>query len=461
MKEKVDLIVKGGLIVTLGSGGCFEGGVAVRGSRIVGVDKTPALEDKYYADEVIDARGHIVMPGLIDVHVHTAQQFLRGKISELTKRPGFKLRYPIWKNYLIPFESCLREEDVYLSGLATYCNMIKMGTTCFAEHGGPHPDAMGKAAAEVGIRGTIARSTLDINHDDLPKNMRDTTKSAISESERLIRNWHNRAEGRIRVSLSLRQIIVCSLELYKTFAQLAEKYDLIIQTHIAEGAYEIYYCLQNFGKRTAEVLNEIGFLSKRVLAAHSAQLSENELRIFSEKNVKVAHCPSGNFASFGAPKIPHMMRNNIVVGLGSDGGAWNNLDLFREMKISKTCQLSHFGALYLDNAVVRDEDLVRMATVEGAKAMGLEGEIGRLEVGMKADMIIVKVNELWSAPCNDPYFNLVNCVSGNDVRTVIIDGKVVMKDRRLKTVDEEHLMDEIGKRVPQIMDRFEGLITQR
>jgi 5-methylthioadenosine/S-adenosylhomocysteine deaminase len=102
-----------------------------------------------------------------------------------------------------------------------------------------------------------------------------------------------------------------------------------------------------------------------------------------------------------------------------------------------------------------------MATVEGAKAMGLEGEIGRLEVGMKADMIIVKVNELWSAPCNDPYFYLVNCVSGNDVRTVIIDGKVVMKDGRLKTVDEEHLMDEIGKRVPQIMDRFEGLITQR
>ena len=456
MKEKVDLVVKNGIVITSDPRNTVyeNGGVAVRGSKIVEVSKSRTVEERYTAEDVIDAHGQIVMPGLIDTHVHSGQQFLRGNLSYLTKNKNYQIKAPGWKTYLIPFESCLSESDMNLSATATYANMIKVGTTCFAEHGGPHPDEMGKAVTKTGIRGVIAKSTFDMNDEGLPANVRNTTKSAINVNVNLVKNWHNKANGRIHGSLSCRQIIICSLELFKEFARLSKELDVIVETHFAEGAYEIDYCIQHYGKRTTEVLNDIGFLSPRVLAAHSAQLSKNEVRLFKEKDVKVAHCPSGNFAMFGAPKVPYMMEDGIVMGIGSDGGGWGSLDLFKEMKISKTCQLSHFGAPYLDQAFVQDEDLVNMATINGAKAIRWQNDIGSLEVGKKADMIIVGSDSLHTMPCPDPYFAVVNLLTGNDVKTTIIDGKVVMKDKVIQTINEEKLKDGIKERVPKIMEKF-------
>jgi len=456
MTEKVDLIIKNGIVITSDPRNTVyeNGGVVVQGSEIVAIGKSHIIGEQYRAEEVIDAHGQIVMPGLIDTHVHSGQQFLRGNLSYLTKNKNYQIKAPGWKTYLIPFESCLSESDMNLSATATYANMIKVGTTCFAEHGGPHPDEMGEAIVKTGIRGVIAKSTFDMNDDGLPANVRNTTKSAINENVNLVRKWHKKAGGRIRGSLSCRQIIMCTLDLFKEFARLAEELDVIVETHFAEGAYEIDYCIQHYGKRTTEILDEIGFLSPRVLAAHSAQLSKNEVRLFKEKDVKVAHCPSGNFAMFGSPKVPYMMENGIVIGIGSDGGGWGSLDLFKEMKISKTCQLSHFGAPYLDQTLVRDEDLVNMATINGAKAIRWQDEIGSLEVGKKADLIIVGSDSLHTIPCPDPYFAVVNLLTGSDVKTTIINGKVVMKDKVLQTVDEEKLRDNINERVPRIMEKF-------
>jgi 5-methylthioadenosine/S-adenosylhomocysteine deaminase len=455
--EAADLLIVGPDVVTMDGERrtIRNGAIAIRDGRIAWLGPAGEAERRITANERIEAAGRIALPGLVDAHFHTGQQLLRGKLVELARRRH--LRIPIWRNYLIPFESILGEDDLHLSALLAYSNMLRVGTTCFAEAGGPHPHQMGLAAEEVGIRGFIALSTLDAA-EGIPETMQLTTRQAIDRNLELVKSWNAPGRGdRVRAWLSLRQLIVCSEELWNTFRDLSSELGVHVNIHLAEGSYEVDYATERWGKRPAEYLEYIRFLGPRVLAAHSVLLSQQEVDLYVGRGVGVAHCPQGNYL-IGPPKIPEMWRRGVPIGIGSDGASTGSIDLFQAAHISWVAQQSHFGTPWHDRSVFTPEDLLAIATSGGAAAVGCAGDLGSLEAGKRADLLLINPQELDLQPVYDPAFTASRAVNGRDVETVVVDGKVVMKDRRLLTVDEEQLQARIDERWPRIMERFEAAV---
>jgi 5-methylthioadenosine/S-adenosylhomocysteine deaminase len=287
--------------------------------------------------------------------------------------------------------------------------------------------------------------------------MRLSTREAVERNVELVTRWKGRS-GLVRAWLALRQLLVCSEELWETFRDLAEELDVRVHIHLAEGSYEVDYATERWGKRPAEHLGAIDFLSGRVHAAHSILLSSGEIDLYAERVVTVAHCPLGNYV-IGPPRIPEMARRGIPVGIGSDGAANGSIDLFQAAHISWVAQQSHFGTPWHDRSVMSPEDLLALATLGGARALGLGEELGSLEVGKQADLLLINPSELDLQPVYEPAFTASRCVQGSDVETVVIGGRVVMRDRALLTIDEEELRARVQDRWPRIMERFETLVA--
>ncbi len=457
----MSLLIRNGTLVTMDNGRVLnDGALYIEGTRIVDIGPAAELARTHQPDKVIDASGKIVMPGLIDAHFHTCQQFLRGMLNSLTRRG--QARYPVWKNYLIPFESLLSEDDVYLSGLAAYTNMIKVGTTCASEHGGRHVAQMARAMSEVGLRGLLAESTMDVPDPELPANMVFSTEEAIARNTAIVERWGGHGPGLLRGCFSLRQVIVCTPRLFQEFARLAKKHDALVQMHLAEGSYEIEYVINHYGVRPAEYLERIGVLGPRMLFAHSVLLSDHEVDLYARYGIKAAHCPTGNFTLLGMTKFPLMKRGGVAVGLGSDGAANGSIDLFQAMNLSLVGQLLHNGTPYMDRAAAVPEDLVKMATIDGARAVRWEEGIGSLEVGKLADVIVLDPSHLDSLPVfDDVYYTIVKCLKGRDVETVVVNGQLVMEKRQLLTVDEGELRRRLGERIPALHAEFQGYCQAR
>ena len=312
MREIPDLLIQGANIVAFDEAGTQirDGAIAIVGNSIVWVGPAAESTKRFQAKETIDARGLIAMPGLVDAHVHTAQQFLHGKLSAIRRRG--ELKNPMWSRYLIPFESGLEAEDVYCSGLAAYASMISSGTTCFLEAGGPFPDEMGRAADEIGIRGRIALSTMDTD-DTIPAGSRFTTGEALKKNEELVQRWQN--HPRVNAWLSLRQIMVNTTELTRGMSALARQLDTPIHTHLAEGTYEVDYAISKWGFRPAEYMESIGALHGNVHAAHSVLLSLHELDLYQARDVSACHCSFNNY-TMGAPRVLEMLHRGIRLGPG-------------------------------------------------------------------------------------------------------------------------------------------------
>jgi 5-methylthioadenosine/S-adenosylhomocysteine deaminase len=451
----IELLVINGCVVTMDVQATVieSGAVAIDLGRIVWVGPSSDA-GAIPAQEVLDVHGAIVVPGLVDTHFHTGQQLLRGKIAELAGRRHLKM--PIWRNYLIPFESVLTEDDMYLSARFAYANLLRSGTTCFSEAGGPHPDLMGRAALEVGIRGNVAVSTVDTG-DGFPALARTTTAQAIDRNVALVKRWEDEGEGRVTGWLSLRQITVCSEELWRTLAEAAVDLDCRIHTHLAEGTYEVDYTTERYGSRPAEWLESIGILSGRLHAAHSILLSDDEVDLIGRRDVSVAHCPNGNFR-IGPAKIPALRRAGVRVGLGSDGASSGAIDILEASRMSRVGLQTAFATPWHVFSELSDFDYLRMATRGGAEALGLGGVTGSIEAGQQADMIVVEHDSLEALPALDPVFVLARCASGRDVRSVVVAGRVVVRDRRITTLDEDALAAEVQERSAQIMARFEATL---
>jgi 5-methylthioadenosine/S-adenosylhomocysteine deaminase len=452
--RKIDLLITDGTIITMDEMNTVihDGTVAIHESRIIDIGPREEIDARYQPSEKIDASDHIVMPGLIDTHYHTGQQFERNLMSYLSRENLVK--DPVWLHSLVPFEGSLSDDDIHLSALFGYANLIKVGTTCFADPGGPRPEFMAPAVEETGIRGILARSTLD-TVEDVPPEMQDTIEGIIQKGQDFHNKWNGRAGGRLKVWLGMRQIMVCSRELLKALRQLANELKTGIHIHLSEQTTEVEYAIVKSGKRPAAYLEEEGFLGADILAAHSVLLSDHDLDIYQKYDVAVAHCPA-IFAFTGAAKIPEMLKRGIRVGLGSDGplSSGGSLDLFRQMTITRYGQTVIFGLPYDDREVTDDVKLLRMATIGGAKAISWSTEIGSLEIGKKADLICINLNDLDIMPSYDPINTAAQVAQGHHVDTVIVDGKVLMKNRQLLTIDEEALMDQIKQRGPTIVRRF-------
>ncbi len=455
-----DLLITGADLVTMDAARPLvrDGAIAVRAGQISWIGPAGQARQRVKAERTLDASGRIALPGLVDAHFHTGQQLLRGKIIELARRR--QLRLPIWRNYLIPFESVLTEEDVYLSGQLAYANALRVGTTCFAEAGGPHPDQMARAALDTGIRGLVALSTMDTG-DGLPPSMRLSTRDAIERNIALVKAWGTTAtEGRVGAWLALRQLLVCSRDLWESFRDAADELGARIHIHLAEGTYEVEYAAEQWGMRPAEYLGALGFLGPRVHAAHSILLSAAEIELYAEQQVSAAHCPLGNFI-IGAPKVPEMRRRGVRIGLGTDGAASGSIDLFEAIRISWVALQSHYGTPWHVRDVMPLEDLLRMATLGGAEALGMERHVGSLEPGKKADIVLVSPRHLDMQPVYDPVFTAARGVTGRDVESVIVDGELVVDRGVLTTLDEPELRARLAERWPVIMEKFESATGSR
>jgi 5-methylthioadenosine/S-adenosylhomocysteine deaminase len=456
---RVDILVRGCDVVTLDDAGTVlrDGAVAIAGGRITWIGPASAA-GRFTAETVLDGAGRIAMPGLIDAHVHTAQQLLRGKLSELGRRMPLKI--PVWKNYYIPFEGTLTEEDVHLSGLVAYTNMLRVGTTCFAEAGGPHPDAMGRAALEVGIRGFVALSTVDQNDGigaAVPAAMLMTSEQAYQRNVELVQRWSE--QDRVKAWLALRQIIVCSPGLIQAMAAAARDLGVKIHTHLCEGTYEIDYALEKFGKRPTEWLDQLGVLGSYLHCAHSVLLAPEEVDLYVKHGLSACHCSLGNYA-IGQPRLIEMWRKGVAIGLGTDGAAgFGTLDIFQVAHVARVGQQAVSGTPFHIRTPISSEEILKIATRGGARALGIGDDIGSLEVGKKADLLLVDCTEMDQVPVYDPLFVAATVVVGRDVRSVIIDGRLVMKEREILTVDMDALRSRLQRRAPEIMARFEALVA--
>ena len=361
----VDLLIKGAFIVTFDVAGTQipGGAVAIIGNRIHWIGSSAQIADLFRAKETIHAAGMIVMPGLVDAHVHTAQQFLHGKLSALRRRG--ELKSPMWSRYLIPFEAGLQPEDVYCSGLAAYASMISSGTTCFLEAGGPYPDEMGRAADEIGIRGRIALSTMD-KDDSIPAVSRFSTDEALKRNEELVKRWQQ--HPRVNAWLSLRQIMVNTSELTKGMSALSKQLDTPIHTHLAEGSYEVDYAIKTWGMRPAEYMESRGALHQHIHAAHSVLLTLSELDLYQNRRVSACHCSFNNY-TMGAPRVLEMLHRGIRLGFGTDGAATRgSLDMFEVVHAATVGQQAVGGTPYHIDPPITHEQMLTVAVRGGAQA---------------------------------------------------------------------------------------------
>jgi len=452
--NSVDLLVMGPDIVTFDDNDTviMDGAIAVNGNAIVWIGKAGDAARMFTAKDTVKASGQIAMPGMTDTHYHTAQQFLRG-VHRTTHRKG-----PSWKKILIPFESGLDEHDVYNSGMVGYTSMISAGTTCFLEAGGPHPDMMGKAADEVGIRGRISLNTCDMDGDGgpLPKSHIMTTSQALKENEALVKRWQG--NSRVQAWLSLRQILVNTEELRIGMSKLAEQLDTPIHTHLSEGTYEVDYTMENYNLRPPEYFESIGIFNKRMHCAHSIYLTPADVDCYAKHDASVAHCAFNNYNG-GPQRMLEMVRAKIRVGLGTDGpNSRGTLDLFQVSHYAVLGQQIGYATAWHAPAQITYSDMLKHACRGGANAAHLGDKTGSLEVGKLADIVLVGHDDHDQITSMDPTITVAQNVVGHHVRTTIVDGKVVMRDREFLTVDIEKMRADVKQRYPRMIDRYEKAI---
>lgn len=436
------LRIERGYVVTMDEklGVLSEGTVDLYGDRIAFVgpaDAAPAGA----VDCTIDARGKIVLPGLINTHVHLSQQLGRGLGDDVSLLTWLHER--IW-----PYESSMTYEDSYVSSLACGIELIRTGVTCFAEAGGQHVDAMAAAMDELGLRGILARSIMD--EGEGPAAMIDPTDECIAIQEDLIDRFHGTSAGRIRVWPSCRTIFNCSDALYIRTKELADRYGLGIHAHIAEIPDEVEFARRTRGDTTVAHLDQLGVLGPNFLSVHSVWLTEEELDLLAERGVPVSHNPAAAMRVLGFADVPGMLDRGVTVALGTDGAPSNNrMNLISEMYLAG---LIHKGRT-LNPQVVPAEAVLRMVTVDAAKALLWSEEIGSLVVGKKADVTIVDPRTAGMLPLHDPIANLVYAMDTPNISTVIVDGRILFENGAVQTVDEAAVLAEAEKRAADLVGR--------
>ena len=389
------------------------------------------------ADSEIDGRGGIALPGLINTHTHLSMTMFRGYADDLLLQDW--LQKKIW-----PLEAKLTGEACYYGALLGSAEMSLSGTTSFVDMYFYMED-VARAVAKSGLRGFLSYGIIDLM---------DPAKARMEQEK--ARKFFDYIRGlgnpRIRFALGPHAPYTCSAETLLWAKEFAEKNDVIDHIHVAETRKEQADSQQQHGMRIVEYLDKIGALSKKMLAAHCAWLTKSEVALLAKAGVGVAHCPVSNMklASGGVAPLPEMFEAGVPVGLGTDGAASNNtLDMFETMKV---CALLHKAHRW-DPTVLNAQTVLDLATIQGAKALGVDHEIGSLETGKRADIILVDAK----APNMNPVYgqetvvsDLVYSASAANVHTTIVDGQVLMQNRQLKLVDMEQIVAKTGELAAQL-----------
>jgi 5-methylthioadenosine/S-adenosylhomocysteine deaminase len=438
-----DLIIANGYVVTMDPHRQIyaDGAVAIEGRNIVAVGRTRDVLGKHRAAHVIDASGKLVIPGLIDGHNHAFQYLSKGIGDDVDIMTWLYKR-------VYPYETHVTAEEAYVGALGNYVQMIKSGTTCFNDPGGYHVDSLAQAALDVGIRGILNRSTRDIADQGapVPEKLFEDLETNLVQGEAAVNKWNDSADGRLRCWFSLRYVFNVSDDLCRGIKQLADKHGVGIHAHAAAVEGENEAIEERFGKRSLERFYDLGLFGPNLYLVHMGYPNEREIDWLKTHDVKVAHCPSasmhGAYGVVGNQMMKQMIDRNLTISLGTDSAtAGRYLDMVRVMYLAACAHRDQFA----DATIMGAYKALEMATIQGARACLWEREIGSLETGKRADVVVVDMSGLRWHPNLDPVRSFIYAADGDDVETVIIDGKVVMQDRVILTVDEDKVTRDVIK----------------
>ncbi|PYS92936.1 MAG: N-ethylammeline chlorohydrolase [Acidobacteria bacterium] len=420
------VLIKGGTIITVSdTDAIIAGDLLVRDGRIVAIGAVDQA-----ADETIDARGCAVLPGFIQTHIHLCQTLFRGAADDLPLIDWLKQR--VW-----PLEAAHTPESIRASARLGIAELIKGGTTCaLTMETVNHTGEVFHAVEESGFRATVGKCMMDAG-EDVPVALHEETETSINASLALLEEWHRRADGRIRYCFAPRFAISCTRTLLERVAQLARERGVLVHTHASENRTEIELVEQITGQRNIAYLNTVGLAAPHVALAHCVHLNDEELGILARTGTHVLHCPSSNLKlGSGIAPVAEMLERGISVSLGADGAPCNNrLDMFTEVRTAALLQKAQRGA---DALPARR--MLRLATIAGARALGLQAEIGSLEVGKRADIMILNLERLHLMPRPDVISSIVYAAEASDVRDVLINGRVVLRDGELISMSEREVM---------------------
>ncbi|MDI6709196.1 MAG: amidohydrolase [Bacillota bacterium] len=423
----MNLLLRGMTILPSADGNVIYGGeIAIAGGEILAVGPAGSSPAGFVPDEVIEAAGMLATPGLVNAHTHAAMVLFRGYADDMPLMPW--LTEKIW-----PAEARLTGEDVYWGTLLACAEMIRGGTTAFADMYF-FMDDVARAVAESGMRAFLSRGLIG----SAPNG-----EEALAENIAFVRAWHGGADGRITCALGPHAPYTCPPDYLRKVMEKADALGVGLHIHVAETRAEDDEVRKRYGRSPVAHLDSLGLFDRPTLAAHCVHLDDGDIETLARCGVGIAHCPQSNMKlASGIAPVTRLLEAGARVGIGTDGASSNNdLDMIEETRTASFLQ----KVACEDPTVLPAPRAAALATLGGARAVGLDECIGTLEAGKRADIVLWDWRAAHLNPPHDTYAHLVYAAKGSDVRTVIIDGRVVMRDRVLLTMDEEKVIAEAGR----------------
>ena len=402
--------------------------IAILGGHIERIAPLDELKEAYTFERELEGKGCVYMPGLVDSHMHTGQQLLRGRVLDAMPM--------IWTRIMLPFESTLTPDMMCLSAKLAALDMIRSGTVGFIDAGSYYMEEAAEVYLESGLRGALSYSTMD--QKGLPDSISMEAAEAIRRTDSLYDGFHKK--GLLKVYYSLRSLISCSRELMEQAASRARERGTLLQAHMNEYPGEINFFMEREQLRPYEYLDHIGVLGDNFLGAHSLLLSEDEKALIMERGARVCHCPFSNCGK-AAPDTPSLLARGIDVGLGTDGAAHGGLSLWNEMKIFRSVMNLSFGVPLSEPAVMPAKTILRMVTKDGQACLN-EPEGGVIRKGAPADLIGINMDKPHLAVYGKLSNTLLESVVASDVTDSIAGGQLLMEKGRVLTLDEERILAE-------------------
>lgn len=422
MGEVVDILVVGGEVLTQNAAHerIKDGAVAIRESKIIAVGSRKNLTARFEAKEMVNASGKVVLPGLVNAHTHAAMNIFRGIADDIPLEPWLQKIWPLEKKYA-------DAPNVALGSELAFAEMVRGGTTTAADMYW-HYQAAAEAAKKVGFRLFTGIGAIDILDNESKESLERRTREFLDEYQN---------DELIRPCVQVHATYTVSRETLLLVKRIVEEYGAVFVTHASETRVEVEDVIQKTGKTPIHYLEELGLLGRRTLLAHGVHLSDEEIRLLAERKASIAHCPSSNLKlGSGIARVADLVAAGVNMAIGTDGSASNNdLDMFEEMHLTALVQ----KGIKNDPTVLPAEQVLYMATMGGAIALNMEDQIGSLEAGKRADLILVGFEGLHVTPVYDAVSHLVYATKSADVEAAMINGRWVMRDQTLLTMDEEQL----------------------
>lgn len=429
-----DVVIHSGTVIPMtGRGRSFIGTVGIRGGRITAL--SPGSGPQLDGHQVIDATGCLVLPGLIQAHVHVVQSLLRHQADDMALLDWLRLR--TW-----PYEAALDADGVEAAAELGIAELLRGGTTTVLDFGTTHDhDRVFRAADRMGIRMISGMTHMDMG-DGAPAALLSEADRSLAEAEALGRRWHGAAGDRLRYAVAPRFALSCTRDLLEGCADLARRHGWLLETHASENRDEVAAVKAMTGLDNVRYLDAVGLTGDDVVLAHGVHLTPGEVELLGTTRTRICHCPGANLKlASGIADIPRLLAAGVPVALGADGPPCNNrLSIFQEMSLAATLHKLRHGPEAMDAWTV-----LELATCKGAEALHLEAEVGMLEVGKRADVVTVDAGGWSMLPAGDPAARLVYGATAADVRDVLVDGRVLVQGGRLIAVDPNGLRDRVLK----------------